>query len=238
MECFLWLYGCSSPECPQQLVGGWWSPVHRWKNGGWADSAPSQVQRAGVRMWTGDSRAWRPPAALPGARLRATPPPSAPPPPSPQSQLASAAESHLCLSPRDIPNWEPPGVGDHPDTVKIARQLLSELWAGCLHGHGLGWAPGLPDTARAPAAADKCPALLISPTLSPALPQTCVHTGVHSSLESKGGEPPQPAPQTAEPDASRQLGATGASCWLPCSLAPGGAFLEELNIKVVSPPKL
>lgn len=149
--------------------------------------------------------------------------------------------SHTCVCPPETytPNWEPPGVGDHPDTVKIARQLLSELWAGCLHGHGLGWAPGLPDTARAPAAADKCPALLISPTLSPALPQTCVHTGVHSSLESKGGEPPpQPAPQTAEPDASRQLGATGASCWLPCSLAPGGAFLEELNIKVVSPPKL
>lgn len=40
-----------------------------------------------------------------------------------------------------------------------------------------------------PAGPDKCPALLISLTLLPALPQTCVHTGVHSSLEIKGGEP-------------------------------------------------
>lgn len=51
----------------------------------------------------------------------------------------SAAESPLCLSPTDThTNPGTPWVGDRPDTVKIARQLLSVPWAGRLQGHGTG----------------------------------------------------------------------------------------------------
>lgn len=63
----------------------------------------------------------------PEPRLRAPPPP----PPSPQSQLASAAESHLCLSPRDI-NTQPGtpwdwGPSRYSGNSKTAAQ------------HALGW---------------------------------------------------------------------------------------------------
>lgn len=126
----------------------------------------------------------------PGPGLRAPPPP-APPPPSPQSQLASAAESHLCLSPRDINTQPGTPWGWGPSRYSENSQAAAQRALGWVSARGMARGGHLafqipPGPSVGP---DKCPALLISPTPSPALPQTCVHSGVHSSLEIRGGTP-------------------------------------------------
>lgn len=170
-----------------------------------------------------------------GPRLRAPPPPVLHHLPHPNASSPQLL-SHTVFVPQrhKQPTGSPWGGPSRYSENGQAAAQRAPGWVSARAWHGVGTWPSryLLGLLRGLISARLC----LSASLSRLLYAKPVYTlGCTAAWRSRGGTP-QPAPQTAELDASRQLGATGASCWLPCSVAPVGAFLEKLNIKVVFSP--